>query len=349
MRSDESGPRDLGDRGGFASALFNGQFRADGFLPHAELPEAEPFAVDGGRRELDLAATCTRAVKSCLEAAVRHAVDHYENGRPMMDLEAIKQRIACLAAVAFAMEATTNQVAALLKRDGDENLSLECSIATGFALDALRRASYEATQIDNALGLSLLQLYERVTGVSGLNTVSDGVVKRSIAVEGMRGIGDQVEQVVSGLENPKTLLRAFWRLARTRLSSSSQPPVVPVETPLLRPMAIALARRVGQFGRTVERAMMVHRAAMADRQYVQERIGDAAISLFTSGATLARLDRACSLRRDTPSERTAAEFYLHLAGRRFDDAMIAVFRNDDRLMTETANEVAREWAGYRPL
>jgi len=114
----------------------------------------------------------------------------------------------------------------------------------------------------------------------------------------------------------------------------------------LRPMADALGRRVARFGRTVERVLIAHREAVLDRQYVQERIADAAIALVTSACTLSRWDHALAHKRATSAERSAAELYLRMANRRFDDALRSLNHNDDRLTTEAANAALRNWAGY---
>ena len=69
-----------------------------------------------------------------------------------------------------------------------------------------------------------------------------------------------------------------------------QPPVVPV----VHADAPAAGRRPGSPRRAVrpavERVLMTHREAVLDRQFVLERIADAAIALVTAACTLARLD-----------------------------------------------------------
>jgi acyl-CoA dehydrogenase family member 9 len=84
-----------------------------------------------------------------------------------------------------------------------------------------------------------------------------------------------------------------------------------------------------------------------EKQYIQERVADAAIALVTSACTLSRWDRSESLGRATPSERSAAELYLRMANRRFDESLRALNSNDDRLTTEAADAALRAW-GDRP-
>jgi acyl-CoA dehydrogenase family protein 9 len=116
-----------------------------------------------------------------------------------------------------------------------------------------------------------------------------------------------------------------------------------VSTPMLRPMGQALSRRVARFGRVVERLLIAHREAVLEKQYIQERVADAAVALMTSACTLSRWDRSELLGRSTPSERSAAELYLRMANRRFDESVRTLHSNDDRLTTEAADAALRVW------
>ena len=103
----------------------------------------------------------------------------------------------------------------------------------------------------------------------------------------------------------------------------------------------SLSRRVARFGRTVERLLIAHREAVLERQYIQERVADAVIALVTSACTLSRWDRSESSGAATPAERSAAELYLRMANRRFDESLRALHSNDDRLTTEAADAALR--------
>src|SRR5262249_51014988 len=130
------------------------------------------------------------------------------------------------------------------------------------------------------------------------------------------------------------------------LGQMIQAPTVPVVSAMLRPMADSLARRVGRFGRTVERLLIANREAILEKQYIQERVADAAIALVTSACTLSRWDRSEQQKQTFPAERSAAELFLRMANRRFDDALRSLGHNDDRLTTDTANHALRQWADY---
>ena len=294
-------------------------------------------------------ASCTGLAKVCLAAAARHASRRVQFGRPLAELELIKKKIAYLAATAYAMEATTFQTAALIDR-GAEDYMLETAILKVFSTEALWQGVYETLQVHGGQGYFCDEPYERMMRDARINTIGEGaneVLKAFVSLVGMREIGEGLKSTLAGLKSPGSFLPTFWGFTRGHLGKMVSVPTVPVKSPMLRPMAQALARRVARFGRTVERLLIANREAMLDRQYLQERVADAAISLVTSACTLSRWDRSESTGVATPAERTAAELYLRMANRRFDESLHALHSNDDRATTAAADAALKVW-GDRP-
>jgi acyl-CoA dehydrogenase family member 9 len=295
-------------------------------------------------------ASCTGLAKVCLAAAARHAANRRQFGRPLADLELIKKKLAYLAATAYAMEATTYQTAALIDR-GAEDYMLETAILKVFTTEVLWEGVYETLQVHGGQGYFSDEPYERMMRDARINTIGEGaneVLKAFIALVGMRDIAEGLKGTLDGLKRPGSFLPTLWSFTSGHFGRMVRTPVVPVASPMLRPMAEALARRVARFGRTVEHVLIKKREAVLERQYIQERIADAAIALVTSACTLSRWDRSIVLNRATPSERSAAELYLRMANRRFDTALHSLNHNDDRLTTETADDALRSFTAYSP-
>jgi alkylation response protein AidB-like acyl-CoA dehydrogenase len=291
-------------------------------------------------------ASCTGLAKVCLAAATRHAARRHQFGRPLADLELIKKKLAYLAATAYAIEATTYETAALIDR-GAEDYMLETAILKVFSTEALWYGVYETLQVFGGQGYFSNEPYERMMRDARINTIGEGaneVLKAFIALVGMRDIGEGLKATLDGLKKPGSFVPTLWNFTSERFGRIVRGPVVPVRSPMLRPLADALVRRVARFGRTVERVLIAHRESVLDRQYVQERIADAAIALVTSACTLSRWDRSLELRQSTPADRSAAELYLRMANRRFDDSLRSLRHNDDRVTTEAANEALRMYA-----
>jgi acyl-CoA dehydrogenase family member 9 len=294
-------------------------------------------------------ASCTGAAKVCLAAASRHAANRRQFGRPLADLELIRKKIAYLAATAYAMEATTYQTAALIDRGSDDYM-LETAILKVFTTEVLWQGVYETLQVFGGQGYFSNEPYERMMRDARINTIGEGaneVLKAFIALVGMRDIGEGLKRTLEGFKKPSSLLPTLWGFTRDRFGRMVRTPAIPVASPMLRPMADSLARRVARFGRTVEGLLIANREAVLDRQYIQERIADAAIALVSSACTLSRWDLSITRDRTTPAERTAAELYLRMASRRFDDALKSLNNNDDRLTTEAALAALHTWSDYR--
>ncbi len=290
-------------------------------------------------------ASCTGLAKVILAAATKHAAGRHQFGRPLAELELIKKKIAYLAATAYAMEATTYQTAALIDT-GAEDYMLETAILKVFTTEALWQGVYETLQVFGGQGYFSNEPYERMTRDARINTIGEGaneVLKAFIALVGMRDIGTGLKSTLDGFKKPGSFLPTLWKFGGSHLGQLVRSPAVPVSSPMLRPIADALARRVSRFGWTVERLLITHREAFLDRQYDQERIADAAIALVTSACTLSRWDHSLVQGSATSLDETAAELYMKMAFHRFDDSLRGLGRNDDRLTTATALAALRKW------
>jgi len=219
-------------------------------------------------------ASCTGAAKTCIEAATRHAANRRQFGRPLADLELIRKKLAYLAATAYAMEATTYQTAALIDR-GAADYMLETAILKVFTTEVLWQGVYETLQVFGGQGYFSDEPYERMMRDARINTIGEGaneVLKVFIAMVGMRDIAIGLKGTLDGLKKPGSFLPTLWSFTSNRLGRIVRTPRVPVASPMLRPMADSLARRVARFGRAVDWTLMTYREAVLDRQYVQERI-----------------------------------------------------------------------------
>ena len=86
---------------------------------------------------------------------------------------------------------------------------------------------------------------------------------------------------------------------------------------------------------------MRYREAILERQYVQERIADAACDLYAASCTLSRLDSLLDHGNGNAEEMnrevTAGRYFLRQASRRVRQNLLALHDNDDAMTTETAN------------
>lgn len=283
-------------------------------------------------------ASCTGAIKACLEAAVKHANRRKQFGRPLADLELVKKKIAAIAAHAYAMEATT-QVTAGLIDSGAEDYMLETAILKVFSTDSLWQAVYDVLQIHGGQGYFTDEPYERWMRDARINSIGEGaneVLAAFIALVGMRDVGEGLKATLAGVQSVTGFIPTTWRFGRDHLARLLWNPTMPTVASPFLPFANALAERVRRFGWAVEWLLIRHREAFFEMEYLQERVASAAIALYSSSCTLARLDHELRHHQLTDRNRAAAELYLALAGRRFDQALRDLKHNDDAATTAAA-------------
>jgi alkylation response protein AidB-like acyl-CoA dehydrogenase len=295
-------------------------------------------------------ASCTGAAKVCLRAAVRHAKTRVQFKQPLGEFELVKKKIAFMAANAFAMEATTAECASFIDR-GFEDFMLETAMLKVWSTEALWQVVNDTIQIYGGQAYFTDEPFERYLRDARINTIGEGandVLRAFIALVGMRGVGEQLKGVLDAFQHLRQQplkelkeLGTLWRFGRDQVESLFTVPDVPVRSDSLRGPAHRLGRRVRDFGVAVQRLLRTYREEVLQRQYVQERVADAACDLYASSCTLSRLDHLLASGNGNPDELrrevTAGHYFLTLANRRIRHNLATLWENDDELTTATAN------------
>jgi alkylation response protein AidB-like acyl-CoA dehydrogenase len=265
----------------------------------------------------------------------------------------VKKKIASMAAHAFAMEATTAQCASFIDR-GFEDYKLETAMLKVWSTEALWTIVNDCIQIFGGKAFFTDEPYERMMRDARLNQIGEGandVLRAFIAMVGIKPVGDSLLKVKAAALNPLRGFGTLWGFGRQQLQSRVSAPEIPIRSPALRPRAIELARRVRDFGHAVQATLWRHRKdpdAFLFRQYLQERLADAACELYASSCTLSRLDHlltagngnAAEVARDV----TAGRYFLKLSDRRIKQCLAALHDNDDADTTATADAVLARYS-----
>jgi alkylation response protein AidB-like acyl-CoA dehydrogenase len=291
-------------------------------------------------------ASCTGAAKTCLRAAAKHAKTRVQFKQTLSEFELVKKKIAFMAAHAFAMEATTTQCAGFIDR-GAEDYMLETAMLKVWSTEALWIIVNDMIQIFGGQAYFSNEPYERMMRDARINQIGEGandVLRAFIALVGMRGVGEQLKGM---MDHPVKERGAVWRFVRGQVGSRLHltAPEVPVRSSDLHPEARRLGQRVRDFGLGVVDVLRKYREAVLERQYVQERIADAACDLYASSCTLSRLDSLLAGGNHQPLEDhpdlIAGRYFLKLADRRIRHNLAALNDNDDSETTRTANAVLK--------
>lgn len=290
-------------------------------------------------------ASCTGVAKKCLQLAAAHAKKRVQFQQPLSEFELVKKKIAYMAAHAFAMEAATAECAGFIDR-GFEDYMLETAMLKVWSTDALWQIVNDALQIYGGKGYFCDEPLERMMRDARINMIGEGandVLRAFIAMVGIKPVADQLLNVKNSvnlsLKGMGTLLNFGGKQIKDRLIR----PEVPILNHALDSYAKELGSRLREFGLAVQGVLFKYREKILFKQYVQERLADAACELYASSCTLSRLDHLLAVGNGNAAEvardLAAGKYFLTLSSRRIKQSLAALKDNDDEQTTETADAI----------
>lgn len=299
-------------------------------------------ALDFGRTTFG--ATCTGAAKFAKEKAVQHAITRMQFKRPLATFGLVKKKIAKMAALVYAMEATTYLTAGLVDADV-EDFMLESAILKVFASDSLWSVLYEAMQIYGGRSFFTSAPLERMMRDARLNMIGEGsneVMRAFIAVVGMRDVGMQLKAVKEGFAHPienwndikKFGLQSIYRF---------RGPKVPVKSKLLKTQADQLSNSIRRFGNAVLKLLATHREEILEKQLELDRIATCAIALYTTTAVLSKLDadlaRVNGNEKELGNDVAVAKLYCRMAFEQIEDQLGQIHHNYDQEIEKVSDQI----------
>lgn len=247
--------------------------------------------LDFGR--LTFGACCTGSAKECLRRAIEHAKTRVQFQRPLKAYGLIQQKLARMAALTYAMDATTFLTAGLLDR-GEGDFMLETAMLKVFTSESLWWIANETLQVLGGKAFFYDQPYERYLRDARLNLVGEGAneVMRIflVGLTGMRDTALEMQDIWTSLKNPFRGVPKALSWSGRAVGRFFGSPQVPIQSQLLQPEARQLAAAVRRFGFSVQRVIARHQEGLLDEQPDVNRIADAAMAIFTTTAVLGKLD-----------------------------------------------------------
>ena len=290
-------------------------------------------------------ACCTGAAKTCLTLAVKHANTRKQFNKTLGHFHLVKEKIARIAADAYAMEAMTTITASLIDR-GLEDYMLETAMLKVFTTERLWECINDAFQIYGGSAYFVDLPLERMLRDARINQIGEGsneVLTSFIALVGMRGPGMEFKEIYDTMLKPTREggIGKAWSAGMSRLGATVRSPDVPVRSTELRSFGNQLGRLIWRFNFAVNRSLVVYREPILDMQLVQERIAGAAMDLFASTAVLSRWDSEIQFAQgngEAPSRKnTAAELFLRQSFRRIRNYLAGLTDNDDKFILKAAD------------
>jgi acyl-CoA dehydrogenase family protein 9 len=291
---------------------------------------------------LGLAAGSSAGTRRIMNEAVAYAAQREQFGRPIAEFEMIRRKIALLAADCYAADAAWMLTAGLVDR-GEVDFSLETAACKVFASEMGYRAANEAQQIAGGIGYSREYPYERAVRDSRIMMIFEGtneILRALVALMGLQQPGERLKALGRAMQDPIHALGAIGSYLAGRVQSTIDRPDFTRVHRALEDEAELVAEQVFDLGRAVERALRRHGRKIIDRQYVQERLANAAIDLFLATAALSRataeLEAAGDDETKVAAELDCARVFVHAAYRRARRSLRALRNNQDRRLDAIA-------------
>jgi acyl-CoA dehydrogenase family protein 9 len=166
------------------------------------------------------------------------------------------------------------------------------------------------------------------------------ILRALIALMGLQQPGERMKALGKALQDPIHRFGAIGNYLAGRAKGTLAKPAFTRVHAALGEEAELVAGQVYALARAVEWALRKHGREIIERQYVQERLANAAIDLFMATATLSRatseLERAGGDEGAVAAELDCARVFVHMAYRRARRSIRAVRANQDERMSAIA-------------
>lgn len=266
-----------------------------------EVPESNILGPKGGGLKVCLTvldygrttfgATCTGVAKELIKKAREQAVNRHQFNRPLASFELVKEKIARMYALCYAMESTTFLTAGLIDK-GAEDIMIESAILKVFNSESLWSILYDTMQIYGGRSFFTDAPFERNMRDARLNMIGEGsneVLRVFIAAVGIRDVGMELKSYKDSLAR-SWFDGATWKeMMESALRYIKNVPI-PIKSSILKKEAEMLGGLTQAFGRAVVHALIRDKEEIIEHQLVLNRLTEVAIALYTMTAVVSRLD-----------------------------------------------------------
>jgi len=307
---------------------------------------------------LNVALTCLNYGRCTLSAGMlggaRRAMDQgikwsrtrYQFQRPLSDFELVRQHIANMAALTYAMDAVLYMTTGALDRK-DDDIMVETAICKVFCSEMGWRVVNDAMQIMGGESYMTENEVERIFRDSRINLIVEGaneVMQSFIFAYGGKQLAEAMLGVKQALDERKFLnskiIRAAVPLGTEIFLGIRRPrPEINNVASSLKPHADRLCRLVQEHSHQFKMASKRFEEKILDYQCVQARIADSAMWLHGWACTLSRLDKDVRAGVDGVEferDKAAALHFFDLAERAIEQCFRELYINADDSMRKAA-------------
>ena len=300
---------------------------------------------------VSLAAGSVGIAKEMTDRAVLYALERRQFGKPIAEFEMIRAKIAEMVTGTYAAESMVYLTTSLAS-DKSIDASIESALCKVFASENAWRVVNHAVQIAGGNGFIKEYPYERALRDCRINMIFEGtneILRLFVALSAVQNLGEELKKVGAALQHPigqiGVLSEFALRKARMALTDQGFPGI----DPALQKTAARAAHYAEVLSATAEAALRKHRKGYIEKEYLHERLSEAAGDLYALIACLSRADTRIkkdgveAARRDILMTRT----FGNAAWRRIRRLLHQVQKNQDANLTKVS-DLAYESRGFGP-
>ncbi|HET6372643.1 MAG TPA: acyl-CoA dehydrogenase family protein [Candidatus Polarisedimenticolia bacterium] len=320
-----------------------GSSTTDVVMENVRVPEADRLGERGAgfkmameilnQGRLSLAAACIGPSRELIALSAAFAKGRRAFDHTIADFEMIKSKFAEMVLDTYAMESMVEVTCMMASRDLD--FALESALCKIQASEAMWRTVNHAVQINGGFGYMREYPFERALRDARINPIFEGtneILRLFVALAGMQGPGRTLKEVGKAIAEPLAGLGVLTDYAARRLRRVIGSEKLDFAHPDLRDSAGRVEEQVAAFAAAVETALKRHGKQILEREYVQERLADAAVDLYAMVCVLSRATTA-----GTPDHILLARTFCDRAWRRIRRNLRQVESGDDTGTTAVAD------------
>ena len=239
-----------------------------------------------------------------LQAAIAHAQERKQFGRPIASFGKVKEKLGRLATNLYVSESLCYLVSSTIDRGG-QDYSVEGAVAKVFNSEALWTATDEALQIAGGMGYMREQPYEQAMRDARINRIFEGtneILRLYIGLTGLQKPGDYLKGLGKELTHVLTdPIKSFGYLREYAVRKAKQ--TVPYGRTQITKAHESMREQVAYVEDAVqglaalcETVLRRHGREVVEKQLAVSRIADVAIDLLALCATIARTTRLIETR-----------------------------------------------------
>jgi alkylation response protein AidB-like acyl-CoA dehydrogenase len=316
---------------------FRGTWTANLAFENMDVPKENLLGPLGGGLKVALSvldygrttfgAMCTGVAKQLLERAIEHSKTRIQFKRHLCTFGLVKQKISKMAALVYAMDATTYVTAGLIDQKV-EDIMLESTMLKVFASEALWDTIYDTMQIFGGRSLFKTEPFERNMRDARLNQIGEGsndVMRAFIAVVGLRDLGVLLKELWEKKKIGKLVRHLLFRL---------KIPKIAVQSKELQKEVAFLSRAIRRFGISSIALLATYKEDVAEQQLCLARLSDILIAIYTTTAVLAKCDFE-------KKDFDIAKFYCKMAQDKINQNFDALFSKDDKTIYALSDRLTK--------